>query len=257
MEVGEAPAQISNDSFPRQDVWKRLGLMLRTVTDRESYAWFPEAAARRDIAIMTERTGEYIRREGFKNVLMLDLATRPFLPTLQEYLKNRHPNELMPNMYLVNPNGFQTMTRSSEEVIADLEHTFPDLMAKREEPTLVYDLCIHTGEHDHKPGEDIEGMKVKSGMKAVLARLHEAGFTNIKIATALNHHNTSGIPVDMIALPTIPNKQNCHPLLNPIDFKKPFDSVVVQAGPSAYKDLSRKEAELRRIIDLAYPPLQA
>ncbi len=246
--------QNSSNEFSQEKTRPRLNWLQKFRAkqgEQEKYIWYPDKALRKDITDITSRTAEYMMAEKFKNVVLLDSASRPLIPAFEEYLHNRYPSEPHPQMILVNPKGFQTVTRTQEEVLADLQQTFPHLMQSKDQPTLIYDFCLHSGENAHA-----HDRHMKAGMKAVIARFQEAGFSKLKVATAVNHTNTSGIALDFQALTRPPRtedtKQSCHPFGSILGINKPHDSVVIRKT-SSQDDLASREGEIRRIITEAYP----
>lgn len=141
-----------------------------------------------------DRTIDYVREENVGAVALMDVAARPFCMPFMAAWNRRysHDTDPRPPIFFINPQGFQargarsilpavgTATKAlikgyrpqsphhlrTKKVIAEgLPRELPGLYDVREQPVLVMDACLHTGNSAHR----------------VLAGLRDSGFEDVRL----------------------------------------------------------------------------
>lgn len=207
------------------------------------------AAQGRDIIKAADRTHDYITDNRIKNVVLLDRNARPTEVALYTVWSHQHPREPRPySTFFLNTRGFltpedlasesqasekgragkefktavlsgdyvqeQPAGRTRNEIQRDLERSTPYLFAAREEPTLVFDVCMHEG----------------ASMGAVLRELDASGFTDLRLGLAGDRTNSSAISPDFVALPES-DEMTCGLFGTDRMTVKPYTSVLAQSNP--------------------------
>lgn len=226
------------------------------------------AAQGRDIVTAAEGIHEYIRDNNIQNVVLLDRNARPTEVALRTVWHHENPGQDRPyTTYFLNTRGFLTEDdlaaqsqasekgragkefrtavmsgdyiqqspagRTREEIQRDLKTTTPYLFSAREEPTLVFDTCIHEG----------------TSVGAVLRELDSSGFTDLRFGVAGDSTNSSDIQPDFVALPDS-DEMTCGLFGTDRMTVKPFTRVVAHVNPDkTERSVSRRMREnLRETI---------
>jgi hypothetical protein len=126
------------------------GLLLRATTpfDRDRYIYEG-----------TRNMARYCQDNNIRDITLLDKSARPLWVGIGEYWKRAYPDEVRPNIHFINPALFREATRESKspaELAASLEavggfaleqlrESGSPLAAKRDQPIMLADACMHSG----------------------------------------------------------------------------------------------------------------
>jgi len=220
-------------------------------------------AINRDILVCaTRRLADEIINYGVKNVLFIDSSARPAATALKEYWRIEHPNLELPGLYFVNPFGFKNasdidemkqiansshdvkkswdsltseLARTDEQILEEFKKRYPALLAERDKPLLIFDVCSHSG----------------ATIPPIKRLLERAGFGNIKTALVSEH---SHLTADIVLL----DEADCHPFgIDSAVLKDQGSVTSLRAGgdseQSEEEKLARERAErlrgnIKRII---------
>ncbi len=134
----------------------------------------PEQA--KNIAEYAEQTVDYIHSNNIGSVALLDTAARPFAHPISMAWQRRFGDDPgapeRPSLFFINPQGFVARSnfnpltllnsllkpvikgdtfelphrrRSAQSIQTELPNQLPGFYARRDQPTLVLDTCLHTG----------------------------------------------------------------------------------------------------------------
>lgn len=243
-------------------------LLGETEGRRDGYRFYPSPAERAELRMIFERTAEYLHDNKIKNFILIDRSARPAHIGLREMWKKKYPDTPMPDVYFLNPTGFvnsadakslgktgmpkgmeimfdgfmkgndfsntTTGPRSQEEIERDFETTYQRLVGNKDQPTLLFDTCIHTGD----------------SIKPVQSTMQNLGFADLKIGIVGGSHNFSGISPDFSAIQGEPMGV-CYPFDQDRMVERRLDSVT--SGRST-KDSEREKGimlreEIKRIVN--------
>ena len=116
-----------------------------SMTPDINYRFFKSEVGREEIFKFTESIVAYVRDNSIENVILIDSGARPISAGIKEYWGLKYPEENMPDIYFLNPEGFKN--RDTDVIINEFEEIYGGLlMENRTKPTLIFDTCIHTGE---------------------------------------------------------------------------------------------------------------
>lgn len=207
------------------------------------YEFFNTPQIREEIFTIGKKLATYTHDEEIKNIVFVDRAARPAYIALKEYWKAAYPQEQRPHIYFVNPRGFKSLddlmkegltgfpkiieewakdeidrTESEdprviatdpEEVREDFERTYRHLMASKDQPTLIFDTCIHDG-----------------GSSLPIRRtFRDSGFTDLKFGVVADELNYSGVLPDFTMLPH-ESEFKCYPFHRDSLIQKTFSSTA-------------------------------
>lgn len=100
--------------------------------------------SREDIYESSKSLADYISNEGIKNIFFLDSSARQAYIGLKEMWRKEHFEEAEPTIYFINPDPLKYDSDSLDETLAgEFAKTYHDI--DKNEKTLIYDVCIHTG----------------------------------------------------------------------------------------------------------------
>ncbi len=192
---------------------------------------------------------------------MLDRSARPLYVSVREYMQTKYPDELLPNMYFMNPQGFKAceeMTpeeideivnyhafkeacleskeqiRSREKILAEFEATYKKLMQDKDKPVLIFDTCIHTGRT----------------MESVKQTFDRADFSDVRIGTIReNCWWAKKVEADYFITKDKPTK-GCCPFDTDQLVEKTFNHVYSKRteDPERRKKAWRLRAEIKKIM---------
>lgn len=179
---------------------------LKKILTRESkikprYKYFTREGKRQDIYEFSRNLSDFLYKENIPNLVLIDRSPRPLWVGVDEYWKIHHQDKKRPNIYFVNPNGFDISKKiinsfaSEEELDAfiraglekvmaldegvkdQFEQAYPKLKTQKDKPIAVFDNCIHTGET----------------MMSVVTFFHRNGYKDIRIISGDNTRNFTDI----------------------------------------------------------------
>lgn len=136
-----------------------------------------EGIKNQEVFAYIKAIAEYIVRHKIRNLLLIDTGARPLYVWVKEYLKPQHPdvNKNL-NIYFINPSRYThyssqfpqrqrllaklpefvrllTLEQNAislektpfNDLLSDFQDSYPQLIKQKDEPTLIFDTCIHTG----------------------------------------------------------------------------------------------------------------
>lgn len=143
-----------------------------------NYEYFKNPERRRDIYEFSKELSKYLHDEKAPNVIMIDRSPRPLWVGIDEYWKENYKNEVRPNIYFVNPDGFDSLEKAKQqtgmssssmlldqmmfadtgeslilskameidkEIKKQFEQAYNKLEKQKDKPLVVFDNCIHSG----------------------------------------------------------------------------------------------------------------
>lgn len=110
-----------------------------------NYQFFKASESRRDIFEIAKGVSEYLHENNVNQLVLIDRAARPAHVAIREYWKTIYPDEDVPKIYFVNPDGFSRINQSQKKIKQELESSYPELIKHKDEPLLIFDTCIHSG----------------------------------------------------------------------------------------------------------------
>lgn len=128
-----------------------------------------------DLYVIAKETSEYIKNEKIANIALLDRKARNFYVAIREYWKAKMPNEKEPNYYFFNPNGFKESS-SFKEIKEEFDSVYKNLNMAKDQPLLVLDVCIHTGE----------------SLEPIKSFLQKDGFSDVRVGAIKMHDQSLG-----------------------------------------------------------------
>lgn len=135
------------------------------------YRFFGQHGAQEYYQLSREIT-TYIHDEGIRSVVITDKAARPAYIGLTRCWRALYPNEDRPLINFMNPLGLQPVedvplikrvrgavesirtglsnvpiaARTADDIAKEFRTTFTELLTRKDDPLLVLDTCLHTGE---------------------------------------------------------------------------------------------------------------
>ena len=204
-------------------------------TEPTKYEFFPYEAERRDIFNYSKAIAEYLRSENIPNLVIIDRSSRPLYIGVMEYLRNKYPDEKMPNINFMNPKGFKARedltpndiqeiiadcdwkgdisepshkVRSQDDILKEFGETYKNLMEDKDKPVLVFDTCLHTG----------------NTISPVKKTLELSGFSDVRIGTITPTREGSKVSSDFYITTRRP-ENGCYPFDRDRMIEKTFDHV--------------------------------
>lgn len=264
------PAEIVESD--KRDMYM-LDMMRELQGRRDGYQFFTTPEERHELVETARRTAEYLHDNKIRNFVIMDRAARPIYIGVKEMWKKLYPNEKLPDIYFLNPTGFMNLNeaektgqtglpkgmemmysgflkgndlgqgiRSQAEIEYDFMKTFQRMLANRNEPTLLFDTCIHSGD----------------SVGNVQTTLRNLGFANLKLGLVGNEKNDSGMRPDFVAVRGKPLGV-CYPFDRDRLTERRFDSVTsAPTEDPLYLGRSRAlRAEIHRIFRQQQAPRAA
>lgn len=197
--------------------------------------FFRYAEDRKEVFEFSKSIAEYIKENKIKDLVIIDRSSRPLYVGFMEYWKKVYPQEPMPKIFFVNPKGFKdkdTMdaealidvdmeayrkdditesigsARSEKEILAEFEKAYPKLMADKNEPILVFDTCIHSGD----------------SLYPVTQALKKLGFKDTKIGAVNPSPKEAKVSTDFFITKQDP-EMGCYPYDRDRLIEKTFEHV--------------------------------
>lgn len=224
------------------------------------YRYFGRAGAQ-EYYELSHEIASYLHDEGIRSVVLADKAARPAYVGLIRCWRAFYPDEDRPLINFVNPLGLQPLedvplvkrvrgadermraglgavpiaTRTADDIAEEFRTTFAELMARKGEPVLVLDTCLHTGE----------------SVLPILSRLLQHGFADVRIGV-VGYRPRSGplALVPDIVFRTKGAVEGCYPFGNRDRMvTKTFDRLTsIPSSPTDRKAGRALRAEAQRII---------
>ena len=173
----------------------------------------------------------YLKDEKISNIMFLDRSGRQAYVGLKEAWKKIGEGEPEPNIYFLNPNELRT-NKNFSDFEKEFDRNYTHL--NREDPILLYDACVHSGDTLF-PTKDF---------------LEHLGFTNVKLAVTSpdkdfpeeRHSELDFICLDHRA------RAACHPFGHPLYISKEDEHIISQKIDSKHQR-ARARMEHERIKD--------
>ncbi len=200
--------------FPR-----KIGEALEESQEKpQDYRFFDSPEKRKELFDYSKAVAEYLRKERISNLILVDRGARPLYIGVREYLYSKYPEEEIPDIFFVNPRGFKSKeeltpdeikflnyklqlsgdpekkVRDQEEIMAEFRNRYRRLMKSKEDPTLIFDTCMHTGK----------------SIKPIKKTLDRLGFSDLRIGLVSPPETGVEIEVDFYITEKIPEKI-CYP----------------------------------------------
>lgn len=135
------------------------------------HRFFGRAGAQEYYQLSREIT-TYVHDQGIRSVVLTDKSARPAYIGLTRCWRTLYPNEDRPLINFMNPLGLKPVeqvplikrvrgaaerirtgggdvpvaARTADDIAEEFRTTFAELLTRKEEPLLVLDTCLHTGE---------------------------------------------------------------------------------------------------------------
>lgn len=203
---------------------------------------------------------DYVYDENINNIAIVDRAARPAYLGIREAWRRKYPDESPLNLNFINPTGFVdiktglswdhehkapkafarkkigdrklnetggflTSARTKNAVIGDFANTYSQLMESKDQPLLILDTCIHSG----------------NSIEPVLGTLDSLGFADVRLGVMNDEHNTSKIRPDVMFENDSPSP--CYPFSIETMVDRTFGSV---SSTKATHPMKIEEANLIR-----------
>lgn len=154
------------------------------------YRFFGQSGAQEYYQLSRE-ISSYIHDENIRSVVLADKAARPAYIGLTRCWRALYPDEDQPLITFMNPLGLQPVeevplfkrirgaaegiraglgdtpvsTRTADDIAEEFRVTFAQLLTRKDEPLLIVDTCLHTGE----------------SVLPILSQLLRQGFADVRI----------------------------------------------------------------------------
>jgi hypothetical protein len=129
---------------------------------------FTKPKERAEIREISSSLARYLHENNIQTVVLIDVKSRLVHIGLANSWSRLYPNEKKPQIYFVNPEGFNANRRFEWKITQDLLATHKYLMQRSAERVMVFDTCIHSG----------------GTCNSVVDALRMAGFNKIHIGCA-------------------------------------------------------------------------
>ncbi len=119
--------------------------------------------------------------------------------------------------------------RYEDDVLAELRETYKQLMKDKDEPLLVFDTCLHTG----------------NSLLPVKQALTQVGFSDVRIGSVNPSDPDSKVKTDFFITKQVPTR-HCYPFDNDRLIEKTFDHVY--SYPTSHSQNRARSIRLRKEI---------
>lgn len=224
------------------------------------YRFFGERGAQEYYELSREITS-YVHDEGIRSVVLTDKAARPAYVGLTRCWRALYPDEDRPLVNFMNPLGLQPVeevppikrlrgaaeevqagrgdapvaARTADDIAQEFRTTFAELLARRDDPLLVLDTCLHTGE----------------SVLAILSQLLRSCFADVRIGVVgYTPRSQPLVLVPDIVFRPKGAAEDCYPFgYRERMVAKTFDQVTSVQGSKADREAGRAlRAEAKKII---------
>lgn len=228
--------------------------------DHNSYEFFPYKEERDEVFKYCKAIAEYIKTEKIPNLIIIDRSSRPLYVGVKEYWKQKYPNERGPNIYFMNPLGFNTSEetspaetidlklksvmngekdvvtekiRSKTAVLDEFKKTYTRLMKDKSKPALIFDTCLHTG----------------NTLFPVIETLKELGFSDARVGSVNPSDVGSKVETDFYITRQRPEK-GCYPFDRDRLIEKTLDHIYSKRTDEPIKKFAARKLreEIKKIV---------
>ena len=99
----------------------------------------------KELVGVAESLTKFLHRKRVKNLILIDRSARPAHLAISRVWRKEFPRAPRPEIYFINPEGFDNWERSQLEVEEDFKHNHRRLHERSGERTAIFDTCYHTG----------------------------------------------------------------------------------------------------------------
>ncbi len=164
---------------------------------QKTYNYFCLPQERQEIFEFSSKLADFIHEKNIRNLVIVDRSSRPAYIGINEYWKFKFPLEPPPNIYFVNPKGFNVSDWQgvTEQGITDeFSSVYKKLLADKDKSVLFFDTCIHSG----------------GTLKPVIDIFKKVGFTNILVSSVKSSDPGSEVKSDFFVTEEFP-EGGCYP----------------------------------------------
>jgi hypothetical protein len=226
-----------------------------------NYTFFRTERERSELFEYTKGLAEYIISEQIKNLVIVDRNARPVYIGVREYLLHKYPETEMPQIYFLNPKGFKAKKeltqreirkimisskikdptgetreeiRDKEEIIQEFEDIYKRLLDDKNEPVLIFDTCIHSGD----------------SLDPVKELFNTLDFSDVRIGAVTKSEDGSKVDTDFHITDDLPKKM-CNPFSQERSVSKTFKHVYSKRTDRSYQIKKSRQIreEIKRIIN--------
>jgi hypothetical protein len=218
--------------------------------------FFRYQESRDEVFKFSKAIAEYIHSAGIKDLVIADRSSRPLYVGVLEYWRGKFQDTERPGVYFINPKGFKNRESFSEEELKDIneragnkgdfdesvgrirsekeiseefEKIYPALFKDKNEPILIFDTCIHSGDT----------------LSSVVTAFGKAGFKDVRVGSVNPSDKHSSVKSDFFITKERP-EQGCYPFDKDRLIEKTFDHVY--SRPSQKRHERAMGYALRREI---------
>ncbi len=200
------------------------------------YEYFTKSKDRHNLYEFSKQLGTYLHDQRIPSVVFLDRASRPDWVGLDEYWKNNYPEETRPNIFFLNPEGFDLTSRvgkkideissksaSKQGINFNFSSRFRNGFSDQDILMNIIDSSeaelVEQFERAYKKLEVQKDQPVAifdncmhtgTAMRPVLSYLKKMGYQDVRVVIGTNDDNRAAITVDKVLVPN-PKIISCYP----------------------------------------------
>lgn len=228
---------------------------------RKPYEYFWKPEKRQDIYQFSRGVTKYLHDEKIPNIILLDRSPRPFWVGIDEYWKENYKKEKRPNIYFMNPDGFDAVQKAindhpnsmfdslifaatgeseilkslglyEKKIEDELKQVYSKLEKDKEKPLAVFDNCIHSGRT----------------IAPILHYLEKYGYKDIRVVIGETSNDISPINIHKDFTNRV-QLISCGAFGRDFGVTKEEDSIVSKYDDKADRErVVKSREEIRRIV---------
>lgn len=229
------------------------------------YEYFIRKSQREDIYQFSRGVTKYLHDEKIPNIILLDRSPRAFWVGIDEYWKEHYKKEKRPNIYFINPDGFNSLAKvmqknnydesdllfdrliyantgesevqkkigEEEKIIMDeFNKIYSNLVKDKDKPIAIFDNCLHSGQT----------------ILPVLHALDNSGYRDLRVVIGDITANQSPLKIDKHFTDRV-QLMSCGAFGTDFGVEKDEDSVVSHYDQNANRErVIKSREEIRRIV---------
>ncbi|MFH1089167.1 MAG: hypothetical protein V1716_01960 [Candidatus Uhrbacteria bacterium] len=208
----------------------------RRAEQQRTYNYFYSPQERKEIFEFSSKLADFIHEKNIRNLVIVDRSSRPAYIGINEYWKFRFPSEPPPNIYFINPKGFNVSYWrgiTEQGIIDEFSSVYKKLSADKDKSVLFFDTCIHSGRT----------------LKPVIDIFKKAGFTNILVSSVKSSDPGSEVKSDFSVTEEFP-EGGCYPFGRDTAIVKTVSHVFSDRTTDTVdkKDSSEIREEIHRLM---------
>jgi hypothetical protein len=251
---------MENNGWDRDPVSEQLRRLMEELAALTKDNEFFNRGEKTDLVQIGKRLAEYLHDNNVRRIAFLDTSARPAYICLREAWKRLYPNEEVPEIYFINPTGFNTNETVHQFVDVGQYEPIPRVVAiaakqlpKEEMPEFFRQMAFRRAMENvlektmnrtpatiqtelqkgyKKLVSDTESPLlvfdtcIHTGMSVdiVMDALRDAGMQDVRIGLASNNRNFSGFEPDFVALDG-EAAGSCYPFDKDKMIEKTIDSI--------------------------------